>query len=130
MSSCLIFQRPDICSTTSRESRRTSIDASGSISTAARSPATRPEYSATLLLTMPRYSARSASTRPLAGSRTSAPYPAGPGFPREPPSASTTSRASGTGQTLAAGSGRRTRMRPHSSHSTTWSGSALRMDCT
>ncbi len=73
MSSCLIFQRPDICSTTSLESIRTSTTAAGSISSAAFRPATSPEYSATLLLAIPTEAARSASTAPVAGSRTSAP---------------------------------------------------------
>ena len=49
MSGCLIFQRPDICSTTSLESIRTSTVAVGSSSRTASSPAIRPRYSATLL---------------------------------------------------------------------------------
>ena len=53
MLACLIFQRPDICSTTSLESIRTSTSASGANSSASRSPAIRPEYSATLLEAMP-----------------------------------------------------------------------------
>src|SRR3954447_17248270 len=92
MSGCLICQWPDICSTTSLESIRTSTLDVGSRSRAACSPATRPPYSATLLVARPTDSARSASTRPLSASRTSAPYPAGPGLPRDPPSASTMSR--------------------------------------
>src|SRR4051795_6400193 len=92
MSGCLICQRPDICSTTSLESIRTSTLAVGSRSRAACKPATSPPYSATLLVARPTDSARSASTRPLSASRTSAPYPAGPGLPRDPPSASTMSR--------------------------------------
>src|SRR3954447_23661337 len=92
MSGCLICQRPDICSTTSLESIRTSTLAVGSRSRAACRPATRPPYSATLLVARPTDSARSASTRPVSASRTSAPYPAGPGLPRAPPSASTMSR--------------------------------------
>src|SRR5450756_2405437 len=92
MSSFLTCQRPDICSMTSLESARTSMRAAGSISAAARSPSISPVYSATLFETTPRYPARSARTAPVVGSRTSAPYPAGPGLPREPPSVSTTSR--------------------------------------
>src|SRR4051794_15343006 len=92
MSGCLICQRPDICSTTSLESIRTSTLAGGSRSSAACSPATSPPYSATLLVARPTDSARSASTRPVSASRTSAPYPAGPGLPRDPPSASTMKR--------------------------------------
>ena len=53
MSGCLIFQRPDICSTTSLESIRTSTSAVGSRSSAACRPATRPPYSATLLVARP-----------------------------------------------------------------------------
>ena len=53
MSGCLIFQRPDICSTTSLESIRTSMSASGANSSASLSPAIRPEYSATLLVAIP-----------------------------------------------------------------------------
>src|SRR5450756_2304808 len=92
MSSFLTCQRPDICSMTSLESARTSMRAAGSISAAARSPSISPVYSATLFETTPRYPARSARTAPVVGSRTSAPYHAGPGLPREPPSVSTTSR--------------------------------------
>ena len=73
MSGCLTFHRPDICSTTSLESIRTSMSARGSISAAARSPAISPLYSATLLVAMPIDSDRSASTIPVSGSRTSAP---------------------------------------------------------
>jgi len=51
-----------------------------------------PWYSATLLLARPMPAATSASTSPLAASLTTAPYPAGPGLPRDPPSASTTTR--------------------------------------
>src|SRR5690625_1296168 len=63
----------------------------GLISAAARSPAINPRYSATLLVAMPKYSARSAKIVPVRASLTIAPKPAGPGFPREPPSASTMS---------------------------------------
>src|SRR4051794_19531249 len=90
MSGCLIFQRPLICSTTSLESIRTSTSAEGSSSSAASRPAISPRYSATLLVAVPIDSERSATTTP--SERTSAPYPAGPGLPREPPSASTTRR--------------------------------------
>ena len=67
MSGCLICQRPDICSTTSLESIRTSTSAVGSRSSAACRPATRPPYSATLLVARPTDAARSASTRPVVG---------------------------------------------------------------
>src|SRR5439155_16774664 len=59
---------------------------------AARRPASRPWYSATLLVVVASAAACSASTSPVSASRTTAPYPAGPGLPREPPSASTTNR--------------------------------------
>ncbi len=49
---CLICQRPDICSTTSLESIRTSTSSAPS-SAAALRPAIRPEYSATLLVVTP-----------------------------------------------------------------------------
>ena len=88
MSGCLIFQRPDICSTTSLESIRTSISASGANSSASLSPAIRPEYSATLLVATPIVVPSSAMTSPVAASLSTAPYAAGPGLPREPPSAS------------------------------------------
>jgi hypothetical protein len=68
----LICQRPHICSTTSLESIRTSTSTAPS-SAAARSPAIRPEYSATLLVATPSPSARSASTSPVFASRTTAP---------------------------------------------------------
>src|SRR5437588_3084992 len=86
--SCLIFQRPDICSTTSLESIRT-CTVSAPSSCAARRPATSPWYSATLLVARPSPPRRSASTSPVSASITTAPNPAGPGLPREPPSAST-----------------------------------------
>ena len=73
MSSCLIFHRPDICSTTSLESRRTRTSAAGSIASAASSPAMSPRYSATLFDAFPSGSARSASRAPVSVSRTSAP---------------------------------------------------------
>src|SRR5215471_5305905 len=92
MSGCLICQRPDICSTTSLESIRTSTSAPRAIATAASRPAISPEYSATLLVARPMLLLSSASTSRVAASRTTAPYPAGPGFPREPPSASMRSR--------------------------------------
>ena len=88
----LIFHRPDICSTTSFESSLASTTACGSIPAAASSPAIKPRYSATLFVVMPSVCATSASTSPVAASRTTAPYAAGPGLPRAPPSASTTSR--------------------------------------
>ena len=92
MSSCLIFHRPLICSTTSLESSRASIEAPGARAAAASSPTISPVYSATLLLAIPRGAARRARTAPVCGSRTRAPYPATPGLPRDPPSASTTRR--------------------------------------
>ncbi len=73
MSGCLIFQRPDICSTTSLESMRTRIVASGSMALAASRPAIRPLYSATLLVAVPMYSAASANASPVVASRTTAP---------------------------------------------------------
>jgi hypothetical protein len=73
MSGCLICQRPDICSTTSLESIRTSTDALGSMVSTACSPATSPPYSATLLVARPTDSARSASSAPVSASRTRAP---------------------------------------------------------
>ena len=42
MSGCLIFQRPDICSTTSLESIRTSTSASGAYCSASRRPGDQP----------------------------------------------------------------------------------------
>ena len=96
MSGCLIFHRPDICSTTSLESIRTSMSASGANSSASLSPAIRPEYSATLLVATPIVVPSSAITSPVAASFSNAPYAAGPGLPREPPSASTMTEV-GTG---------------------------------
>jgi hypothetical protein len=84
----LICQRPDICSTTSFESIRTCTPVAFS-SPAARSPSISPVYSATLFVVMPSDAYRSSRISPVAASRTTAPYPAGPGFPRDPPSAST-----------------------------------------
>jgi hypothetical protein len=89
---CLIFHRPDICSTTSLESIRTSISASGANSWASFRPAISPEYSATLLVASPSVLPSSASTSPVSASFRSAPYAAGPGLPRDPPSASTITR--------------------------------------
>jgi len=71
-SGCFTRQRPDICSTTSFESIRTATEA-GSNSAAARSPASSPLYSATLLVVRPSDAARSASTSPDSASRTTAP---------------------------------------------------------
>src|SRR4051794_36850918 len=88
-SGCLIRHRPAICSMTSLESIRTSIEAPGAYSAASSSPAINPEYSATLLVVMPSVLPCCAMISPVTGSRTRAPYAAGPGFPREPPSAST-----------------------------------------
>jgi len=73
MSWCLICQRPDICSTTSLESIRASTVQAGSIAIAARSPASRPRYSATLLVARPIASATSASSSPVSASSTTAP---------------------------------------------------------
>ena len=73
ISGCLIFQLPLICSTTSLESIRTSMSAPGATSSAIRSPAMRPVYSATLLLATPIVVPSSASTRPLSASLTNAP---------------------------------------------------------
>ena len=88
MSGCLICHRPDSCSTTSLESIRTATVVAPR-SRAAVSPAINPEYSATLLVARPTYPFRSASTVWSAAATTTDPYPAGPGFPREPPSAYT-----------------------------------------
>ncbi|SLI09280.1 Uncharacterised protein [Mycobacteroides abscessus subsp. abscessus] len=88
IAACLTFHRPDICSTTSLESIRTSTVRAPS-SAAASSPAISPRYSATLFVAMPTLSRRSASTATWSASNTTAPYPAGPGLPRDPPSAST-----------------------------------------
>src|SRR5690606_26424607 len=85
---CLIFQRPHICSTTSLESIRTSTRVAPS-SAAARSPSISPVYSATLLVVTPWPPLRAATTRSPSASRSTAPYPAGPGCPRDPRSAST-----------------------------------------
>ncbi len=75
MSGCLIFQRPDICSTTSLESirTRTCTGVSGKRSLTALRPAIRPRYSATLFVATPMYSAASASVTVSSGSRTTAP---------------------------------------------------------
>lgn len=75
MSGCLIFQRPDICSTTSLESirTRTCTGASGNRAFAAFRPAIKPLYSATLFVATPMYSAASASVSPVTGSMTAAP---------------------------------------------------------
>ncbi len=130
MAGCLIFQRPDICSTTSLESIRTSIAAPGANSSASLSPAIRPEYSATLLLATPMVVPSSAMTSPVTASFSTAPYAAGPGLPREPPSASMTTEV-GPLTVCPEGhspdSGVRTRMRWHSSCRITSSGAALRI---
>jgi len=68
----LICQRPDICSMTSLESIRTSTWVAFS-SAAARRPAIRPWYSATLFVVVPSAAYRSSSTSPVAASRTTAP---------------------------------------------------------
>ena len=74
MSGCLIFQRPDICSTTSLESIRTRTPAlRGRGPARPCSPAIRPRYSATLFVATPMYSAASASVSPVAASSTTAP---------------------------------------------------------
>ncbi|KDQ66997.1 hypothetical protein DT87_07085 [Streptomyces sp. NTK 937] len=75
MSGCLIFQRPDICSTTSLESirTRTRTSVSGNRSRTAVRPAISPRYSATLLDATPMNSAASASTCAVSGSMTTAP---------------------------------------------------------
>ena len=91
MAGCLTFQRPDICSTTSLESIRTSTSDAPSSAAASR-PAIRPRYSATLLVAMPRLSLRSASTAPRRRRTPRRRSRPGPGLPREPPSASTMTR--------------------------------------
>ncbi len=70
---CLIFHRPDICSTTSLESSLASTAAPGASSAASRSPAIRPWYSATLLLATPIAVPSSASTSPVSASLSTAP---------------------------------------------------------
>src|SRR3977135_2242862 len=87
-SGCLTFQRPDICSTTSLESINTSTSVAPSLA-ASSSPAISPRYSATLLVARPIACLLSASTAPWSVDQTTVPYPAGPGLPRDPPSAST-----------------------------------------
>ena len=57
---------------------------------ASSSPAISARYSATLFVAVPSRAADSAITSPVAASRSTAPYAAGPGLPRDPPSASTT----------------------------------------
>ena len=87
---------------------------------AIRSPAIRPEYSATLLVATPIVVPSSASTSPVLASLSTAPYAAGPGLPREPPSASMRTTA-----THRPDSDVRTRIREHSSQRTTSSEGAL-----
>ena len=89
MSGCLIFQRPDICSTTSLESIRTSTSAQGQ----ARRSLETGDQPAVLRDVVGRGPDRLGplGERCRRRIRTTAPYPAGPGLPREPPSASTTS---------------------------------------
>src|SRR5699024_4245494 len=95
---CLIFHRPDICSTTSLESMRTStLRLSGftpccsAISTAKLRPLISPWYSATLLVAC-LMKCHTQPTSTPAASFTDEPVPAGPGLPREPPSHSTLKR--------------------------------------
>ena len=64
MSSLLIFHRPDICSTTSLESSRTSMRASGSMACTYSSPAIAPRYSAKLFVSWSKNSAISTMTLP------------------------------------------------------------------
>ena len=93
MSGCLTCQRPDICSTTSLESIRTST--CGVRVELARRPRGRRSARGTRRRCWTRCRcARHARARtsPVSGSRTTAPYAACPGLPREPPSASTTNR--------------------------------------
>ena len=124
MSSCLICQRPDICSTTSLESIRTSITASGSIARAARSPATRPRVLRHVVrrhtevlgaLGEDRAGRRVAHEGAVAGRARGC--RASRRRPRR--------RAVAPPRQPFAGSGRRTRIRPHSSHRTTWLGRGL-----
>src|SRR5690606_23261110 len=88
---CFPSRRPDICSAARLASIRPPTTASGSLRAAASRPAISPRYSATLLVAVPIGSATSASTSPPAASRTTAPNPAGPALPRDPPSAPTAS---------------------------------------
>ena len=95
------------------------MSASGANSSASLSPAISPEYSATLLVAIPIVAPSSAITSPVSASLSTAPYAAGPGLPRDPPSASiTTDLWSPTQRPL---SWVRTRIRWHSSHRITWS---------
>ena len=127
MSGCLIFQSPDICSTTSLESILTSMSASGASSAAKRRPAIRPLYSATLLLATPIVLPSSAITSPVSASLRTAPYAAGPGFPREPPSASMTTARGVRLSVTDPDSSVRTRIRWHSSQRSTSSSAAARI---
>ena len=90
-------------------------------------PAIRPLYSATLLLATPMVVPSSASTRPVSASLTSAPYAAGPGLPREPPSASMMTVPDDSARPTDPLSEVRTRIRLQSSHRIT-SSSAARPD--
>ncbi|OOK71976.1 putative phosphoglycerate mutase [Mycobacterium kansasii] len=83
----MTFQRPHICSTTSLESIRTVASVAPSFTASSR-PAINPRYSATLLVARPIACLDSASTVERSMVHTTAPYPAGPGLPRDPPSAS------------------------------------------
>ena len=126
MSGCLIFQRPDICSTTSRESIRTWTEACGSIRAAARRPAMRPEYSATLLVAMPMYSDSVARTSMVLGVPDQG---AVPGWARIAAGAAVglDDEPAHRGARHRPDSAVRTRIRRHSSQRTTSSGAAARI---
>src|SRR5699024_5973482 len=68
------------------ESNRTCTRDFGKRPATPSTPASSPRYSTTLFVALPMCLARCAKTFP-SPSQTTAPYPAGPGFPREPPSA-------------------------------------------
>ena len=128
MSGCLIFQWPDICSTTSLESIRTSISASGR-ELRGQLAARRSGRSTPRRCWWRRRSCvpSSAITSPVSASLSTAPYAAGPGLPREPPSASMTTVAVAAAVAHSPDSAVRTRIRWHSSQRSTSSSAAARI---
>src|SRR5829696_7660921 len=86
---CLTLYWPPIWRATSWESQTSSSSRTPS-SSATRVPSRRARYSATLFVASPMNSLRSASASPASSYATAA-MPAGPGFPRAPPSTWTTS---------------------------------------
>src|SRR3954447_21286099 len=87
---CLTLYWPPIWRATSSESLITSTSVAPS-RRASSNPSSSPLYSATLFVVSPMWRPSAASSCPSAGSLTTAPIPAGPGFPRAPPSTWTTS---------------------------------------